>query len=173
MAKVEINFEFPDLGAKLQRKVKEIYVFLAAQMQTNRGFLFDQEGAYNGHQKWAPLKFRRGQILSDRGTLRKSIAPVPARGAPGTDGIVEFAPETVTIGTKLFYAAMMNWGTTKLSGGVLKPVKAKALKIPTDKGPIFRKSVRIPERRFDDWNDQDQREIEEAYVNKIAAVLNE
>lgn len=174
MAKVEMKFEFPNLSEKLRRKVQEVYVFMAATMQTNRGMLFDQEGAYNGHPKWAPLKFRQGQILSDRGTLRKSLAPVPSLGVPGTDGIVMIAPDNITIGTKLYYAAMMNWGTTGLSGGVLKPVRAKALKIPDGKGGfMFRKSVKIPARHFDEWNDADQQEMEEALANKLASILND
>lgn len=194
---IDLNLEFPDLEDRLKRNLKKVYLFIASQMQANRGFLFDAEGAYNGHAPWAPLKFRRGMILSDRGTLRKSIAPRPARGVPGTDGIVRFSGERVTIGTSLAYAAMMNWGTTKLPGGVLRATKAKALKIPIPGGKgatdaakslrkgattiknaqgksekfIFRKSVRIPARRFDEWSNADQTELEEALTGYIAKIL--
>lgn len=186
---VEIDFDMPALAPKFRGKLREIYLFIAAQIQTNRGLLFDAEGGYNGHKKWAPLKFRQGQILSNRGTLRKSIAPVPARGMPGNDGIVRISGETVMVGTNLFYARMMNDGTTKMPGGVLKAVNAKALKIPLPAGKqatpagksarkengafMFRKSVKIPARPFDEWNSNDQREIDEALANKIAQVLNQ
>jgi hypothetical protein len=101
----------------------------------------------------------------------------------------------------------MNDGTTKMPGGVLRPVRAKALKIPLPAGKqakdgikgaknlqkigakklvweradgkketgnfIFRKSVRIPARPFDDWNARDQEEIDAALLSKVAAILNE
>lgn len=194
---IDLELQFPDLPAKLKRNLPKVYLFIAAQMQANRAFLFDAEGAYNGHPKWAPLKFRKGMILSDRGTLRKSIAPRPARGVPGQDGIVRFAGEKVTIGTSLAYAALMNWGTTRMPGGVLRATKAKALKIPIPGGKgatdaakslrkgattiknaqgksekfIFRKSVRIPARRFDEWSNADQTELEEALTGYIAKIL--
>lgn len=128
-----IEFDMPDLAGKYRRRMRELYIFVAAQIQTNRGMLFDKEGGYNGHAKWAPLKFRQGQILSKRGNLRKSIAPLPARGRPGNDGIVRISGETVTVGTKLYYARLMNDGTTKMPGGVLK-AKGKALRIPLPSG---------------------------------------
>lgn len=131
---VGIQFKFPNWLSRLESAEREINLFIAAQMQTNRGLLFDNEGSYNGHAAWAPLKFRDGVILSKRGDLRKSIAPQDPKGRPGTDGIVRFDSDTVTIGTKKFTAAMMNWGTTKLPGGVLRPKKAKALRIPLPEG---------------------------------------
>lgn len=226
---VDIDFKFPDLEKKMKMAEEEINLFIAAQIQFNRGMLFDQEGAYNGRPKWEDLKFRNGQILSNRGTLRKSIAPYNPRGVPGPDGIVRFSADTITVGTKLGYARMMNDGTTKMPGGVLRPVNAKALKIPVPKGSnagpaakaiqagasarklaalndkmskaktaaakakiqasierlqsrlakgggdvdfIFRKSVRIPARPFDTWNQEDVVELETALGNKLAEILN-
>lgn len=196
MSLIEFEFTFPDLQKKLKTYEKEIRLFVAAQMQTNRGMLFDAEGAYNGHEKWAPLKFRDGMILSHRGNLRKSLAPQAADGTPGPDGIVRFEGDFVIIGTNLYYARMMNDGTTKLPGGVLKATHAKALKIPLPAGKklkeevrqqvkekklktttiekqkyIFRKSVRIPERPFDNWTAADETELAEALMNKIVEVL--
>lgn len=189
----EAVFKFPNWLEKLQRSQDEINLFIAAMMQTNRGELFDKEGAANGHDKWAPLKFRRGQILSNRGTLRQSMAPYAANGQPGSDGIVRFQGDTITIGTKLFYARLMNDGTAKMPGGVLRPVNAKALKIPIPGGEgatkgakklrksaygdadnkfIFRKSVKIEGRPFDTWTQEDEQEISEATMNKIIDVLN-
>lgn len=196
---IDITFKFPDWLGKVQRAMPEVRLFIAANMQTNRGLLFDAEGSRNGHLKWESLKFRSGQILSNRGTLRKSMSPTPALGRPGRDGVVRFSGDRITIGTKLAFAAMMNWGTTQLPGGVLRPVKAKALRIPLPGGKkatdlaknlakeegtkskksqgtgsenvIFRKSVRIPMRRFDEWMPDDQKELNVALRNKLKEVI--
>jgi hypothetical protein len=96
--------------------------------------LFDNEGSYNGHRRWARLSFRSGQILSNRGALRRSIAPHNPKGSPAADGIVRFTGDEIIVGTKLLYARMMNDGTTKMPGGVLRPKNAKALKIPVPQG---------------------------------------
>lgn len=232
---VQIDFKMPDMAKKFRGKRDEIYRFIAAQMQTNRGMLFDKEGAYNGHPKWEGLKFRVGQILSSRGTLRKSLSPPNPRGRPGPDGIARYTGDTITIGTSLMFAELMNDGTAKLPGGVLRARNAKALAIPLPAGKratdlakelrkkesvgrkdlqkkvialrghyrktksskqkklimerllryekrmknmgktqrvIFRKSVKIPARPFNIWNDQDHHELEAALTNKIAEVLN-
>lgn len=234
MAGVEIDFQFPDWAAKIKAREDRINRFIAAQIQTNRGMLFDSEGAHNGHPKWAALAFRAGQTLSRRGTLRKSIAPTNPRGNAGPDGIVEFAGQEIRVGTKLFYARMMNNGTVGLPGGVLRPKKAKALKIPLPKGKnanstakalrkdlsksamtrrklsdkidnaqtmeaeiryrrqlaalekkraakgrsnssdfLFLKSVTIPARDFESWNDKDQEELDTALANLILGMLND
>lgn len=173
---IEIKFQMPDLYGELMKRKPEIDLAMAAAMQANRGMLFDSEGKYNGREGWAPLKWRSGMILSKRGVLRKSIAPPGMTGRAGNDGIVEFNNETVTIGTRLGYARMMNDGTVKMPGGVLRPVKAKALKIPAPgnkKGKfIFRKSVKIPARPFDDWTQQDEDELLLVLTEKVAQVLN-
>lgn len=204
MSMIDIDLTFPDLAKVLRDHEKELEVFVAAQMQFNRGMLFEKEGAYNGHEKWKKLKFRVGQILSKRGTLRKSMAPTAMNGKPGNGGIVKFGNGIVTIGSNLIYASLMNFGTTKLPGGVLKPKKAKALMIPIPGGKgatdaakglrkrgggaktierdvggktkkskvIFVQSVKIPERRFDQWNKQDQQELSVALRNKVVEILN-
>lgn len=143
MSLVGIQFKFPKWEQKLKRAHEEINLFLAADMQTNRGMLFDAEGGRNGHQKWAPLVFRNGMILAKRGTLRKSIAPKNDGRRPGAgpDGIVRFSGATITVGTSLFYARIMNDGTAKLPGGVIRAKHAKALKIPVDSS--FLKSQKI------------------------------
>ena len=199
---VDIKFEWPDLAGVLEQHRHELDLFMAATIQTNRGMLFDSEGSHNGRPGWAPLKLRSGQILSDRGVLRKSIAPYNASGSPGPDGVVTIKPDAITVGTNLLYARLMNDGTEKMPGGVLRPVHAKALKIPLPSGKsatptakrlrknaktlsykvaegtyrrakfIFRKFVRIPARPFDDWNEQDQEEMNEALVGKITELLN-
>ena len=199
---LEIEFKFPDWAAQLKAAEGEINLFIAAQIQFNRGMLFDQEGGYNGHPKWKSLAFRNGQILSNRGALRQSIAPFNPNGTPGPDGTVTVAGDVISIGTTLAYARLMNDGTANMPGGVLRPKNAKALKIPLPKGKratplaktlrktartlltpkpgggmdrdkfLFVKWVRIPARNFTNWNDQDQAELDAALKNKIAEVLN-
>lgn len=233
MSLISIRQEFPDLKGKLERSEPEINLFIAAQMQTNRGMLFDEEGAYNGHQKWAPLTLRNGQILSRTGALRHSLSPANPSGRPGPGGIVRFQGDVIIIGTKLAYARLMNDGTVNMPGGVLKPVNAKALAIPLPSGKaatpvakqlrknsygqkdlsakidqiraaiatakgdrlgalqeklaryearrndspkaervIFRKSVKIPARPYDQWSAEDEKELEAALVVKVSEVLN-
>lgn len=130
----DVDFKFPAWARRVKSQQQRILLDLAAVMQANRGMLFDSEGSHNGHTPWAPLVFRDGQILSARGTLRRSIAPLNARGRPGPSGVVRFVGDQITIGTKLLYARMMNDGTTKLPGGVLRAKNAQALKIPIPKG---------------------------------------
>jgi phage gpG-like protein len=202
MSGVDIDFKFPDVYGLFIAAREELNLFTAAQIQTNRGMLFDSEGAYNGHQPWAPLKLRVGQILSDRGVLRKSVAPRNPSGSAGPEGYVRFGADEIRIGSKLIYASTMNDGTTKMPGGVMRPVHAQALKIPLPAGKsatpyakslrkgaktiktevaegvfknqkfIFRKFVRIPARNFTDWNEQDAQELSEALANKAVEVIN-
>lgn len=139
---IEFDFKFPDWAGKLKAREKELNLFIAAQMQFNRGMLFDKEGAHNGRNRWKDLVFRRGQILSKRGTLRKSIAPFNPKGTAGPDGIVNFSGDVITVGTKLLYARLMNDGTSKMPGGVLRPVRAKALKIPLPAGQNAKDSIK-------------------------------
>lgn len=182
MATVKIDIDFPNWAEKYKSKIKQLTLFAAGLIQENRGQLFDNEGAFHGHTKWKKPVFRDGMALSKTGALRKSIAPMGADGRPGPDGIVNLSLDQITIGTTLFYAALMNWGTTQMPGGVLKATNAKALKIPLPSGKlatktakklskdegkfIFRKSVKIPERRFDEWNAQDQAEFSQTLANE-------
>jgi phage gpG-like protein len=200
MKMLAIKIILPDLYKRLQAKIGEMNLFMAALIQTNRGMLFDSEGARNGHKRWKPLRLRDGMPLSNRGNLRKSISPFNASGQPGPEGIVRIQRNEITVGTKLAYAYLMNWGTTRMNGGVMVPTHAKALMIPLpagkkireeakplrkestkitkgtktrtkefhkDENVIFRKKVRIPERRFDEWNAADQMEFDNAVFNKL------
>lgn len=186
---ISFSFKRPDLAGKLRKAKTEINLYVAAQMQHNRAMLFARSGSYNGHEAWAPLKLRAGQPLKDRGTLSQSMG---ARSGPGAKnpvrakgGIVRFHGDVVSIGTTLHYAKMMNWGTTKLPGGVLTPKNKPLLWIPVTgmtpggnvikyKGKMFllAKKVTIPARRFDNWTAQDKKEINTLYTQKIAQVLN-
>jgi phage gpG-like protein len=184
--KVSFRLKFPDLAKVIKKHQQEINLFLASALQFNRGMLFDREGNYNGHEPWAPLKFRNGQILKDTGTLSQSMAPKNNTGTPGPHGIVRIGSGVVTIGTNLHYAWLMNWGTSKMSGGVLKATSAQALKIPLPKGKgatkgakkasggrdfMFRKSVKIPARRFDNFTTEDRIELAEAVRSKVVDII--
>lgn len=173
---VSINFKMPKYLQILQMAESRIERFIAAQIQTNRGMMFDQEGAHNGHPRWAPLRVRQGQILSDKGVLRKSLAPPNATGYPGANGDVVFrgglASKNVSVVTKLKYAAMMNYGTEGLPGGVLRPRTKKVLRFPVGGRFVYTKSVRIPGRDFTSWNEQDAEELSGSLATFITRVLN-
>lgn len=173
---IQIGMEVPDLAQIFKESQREILLVLAASMQTNRAMMFDKDGADNGKPRWAPLVLRIGRPLQKTGTLRKSMAPQNdgIRPGRGPDSIVREVANTVTIGTTLLYAGMMNDGTTKMSGGVLRPVRAKALKIPLDGGKyMFRKSVKIPARRMDIVTPQDEIEWSDTMAAYIANLLTE
>lgn len=189
-ASLKIKWKFPDWKRRVKEREEEINLFIAANMQTNRGMLFDASGSYNGHEKWKKLVLRQGQPLSKTGALRRSIGPMNdgKRPVQSPSGIVRMSGNTITIGTKLAYARMMNDGTKNLPGGVLRPIHAKALRIPLPGGQgatkvakslrksegkfMFRKSVKIPPRPFDTWTKEDQEELSEALREKLAEILN-
>lgn len=133
-----IRFDFPDLEGRLTSAMPRIMNVLAASMQTNRRLLFASGGSYNGHPGWAPLQFRVGQPLLRGGArgLSGSMGPRNDGRTPGrgVESILEINGEKVTIGTSLKYARLMNDGTSKMPGGVLRPVRAKALMIPLPQG---------------------------------------
>ena len=182
---VEFTFKVPNLAKIVRAHKDEIMLFLAANIQTNRAMLFTHSGEYNGHKKWDPLKFRDGQPLMKSGALKNSMGPSNSGNQPsireGT--LFMYTGNKITIGSNLAYARTMNDGTTKMPGGVIRPKSAQALKIPTGgkviagkdgkkRNFIFRKSVRIPARRFDDWTPEDAEELNIALRNKIAKVLS-
>lgn len=203
MIKVKFDFNMPDLASVWRQKEEEVFKFIIAVLQTNRGLIFLSSGAYNGRSRWAPLVLRNGLPLLDRGNLMKSFGPIPSMGVPGPGGYVRIEQQAVTIGTSLAYAELMNDGTTKMPGGVLKSPTGKALMIPLPPGKqatnaakslradaytlitpnkrtgrnqrtdvIFRKSVKIPARPYNDWTQEDEDEISDALSEKIAEILN-
>jgi phage gpG-like protein len=170
-ATCEAKFEFPDLIRRFDSSWDRIQRAIAATVQTQIGLRFDAEGAHNGHEKWAPLKLRQGQILSRTGALRKSIAPSGSGGKAGAGGFVRssgIAREmTVEVGSSLAYASVQN------SGAIIRPVKAKALRYynPNTGKPIFSQKSVIPARNFTDLNAQDEDEISQTLANLIAEIL--
>lgn len=192
---VQIKMQFPPLAQRLQSQKRNMLVFLAAQMQTNRGLLFQAEGGRNGNKRWKPPLLRKGMALSDTGTLRKSLAPGTGYAGPG--GVVRMSGTHVEIGTTIAYAPIVNFGGTftappgrpfkiPLPSGKNATDYAKAMRKaivadnrlrkknglkprPTDF--IFRMKITIPERRFDIMTAQDQKEISRAYEAKLRQVM--
>lgn len=171
---IKLDLKLPNLAQKFKEHQRDMMMVLAASMQTNRAMMFDKSGADNGKEKWAPLVLRRGKPLQLTGTLRKSMGPSNDGINPGKgpSSKLNISGTTVTIGTELSYAPMMNDGTTKMPGGVLKPTQAKALKIPLGGGKfMFRKSVKIPARPMNEVTEQDRQEWADTLANFIAEVL--
>ena len=169
MTLCNISIKFPKVMTNPPDVWEETKEALAASLQTNRGMLFMNSGKANGHPGWAPLKYRVGQPLLKRGHLSLSMAPrndgvVPGKGP---QSILRYSSGIVTIGSALPYAAMMNWGTEGLPGGVLRPKNAKALRFKIGRKVIFCKSVKIPARRFDTFTKEDVTEFEETIANTI------
>ncbi len=184
---VKLQFTFPRLEKRFKDRQRDIMLVLAASMQTNRSMMFDKDGADNGKDQWEKLKWRSGRPLQKTGVLRKSMAPRNDGIVPGAEksSVLNVSGRTVEIGTNLLSARMMNDGTSKMAGGVLRPVKAKALKFPIpqntkgltekekERGFMFRKWVRIPARRMDEVTSEDQAEWSQTLSNYIASILNE
>lgn len=198
---IAFSFKVPKLSEKVRRYKSEINLYIAAQMQANRGQLFARGGAFNGHQAWLKPMLRAGQPLKDSGALSQSLGPRMGKAARNPvraqGSVVKIYGNVVSIGTTLHYAEMMNWGTTKLPGGVLKPKNKPLLWIPIPSGKgasdtakgmhkngggnivkymgktfLLAKQVRIPARRFDNWTPQDRKDLNVALARKLAEVLN-
>lgn len=174
---IKLDLRVPNLARAFKQHHREMLNVLAASMQTNRAMMFDKDGADNGKDQWAPINpmFRAGRPLQKTGTLRKSFAPQNdgLRPGRGKDTVLKMNGVTVTVGTSLAYAATMNDGTTKMPGGVIKPTRAQALKIPlADGGFMFRRSVKIPARPMNTITELDKQEWAATLSNFIADVLN-
>lgn len=170
-ASVIVDFKFPDFEKALNDNFERIEYAIASTIQTQVGLRFDAEGAYNGHEKWAPLKMRQGQILSLRGDLRKSIAPPQADGKAGPMGFVNakgsISDLLVEVGTKLIYASVHN------NGAIIRPKQKKALRFlnPGTGKFQFASEVSIPKRNFTDLNQMDNDELNETLVNVVQDIL--
>lgn len=128
---IKVKIEGKPLSEILRENKKKLYKFIIANVHENRAELFDRSGEMPGHEKWAPLwpmgRRAGGKPLLDRGTLRKSMSGI------GPGGYSRVTGSEIEIGTRLKYAALMNWGTTKMPDGKLYPKRAQALKIPVSK----------------------------------------
>lgn len=193
---VTCSIRFPNLLARLVKNEDRIYKVMTASLQTNRAMMFDQEGAYNGHPKWAALKYRNGQILSKTGVLRKSIAPANASGNTPPNGYIarlgNLANPEVRMGTVVKYAAVHNFGANikvpahqrtitykvgKRKSKVISAVKGRSKanegKIVTRQVWVKPYEINIPKRNFTDVNDQDTIEVGLALQNLILGILND
>lgn len=167
---VQIRIDGTDFGAMADKLENKIPGLIAATMQTNRGLLFRNSGQWNGHRRWRALRCRDGQPLLDRGTLAQSIGPRNdgVRPGQGVESIVRMSgglSGEITIGTSLAYAAVHNFGA------IIRPKTKKALAFQCGKSWIVVKKVVIPQRRFDNINETDKREVQETVANYIANVL--
>jgi phage gpG-like protein len=164
------KFNFPDLIGALESNLGRIETLIASTVQSQIGMRFDNEGAYNGHAKWEPLKIRQGQILKLTGKLSQSLGP--NGGKPGPDGFVRSSGPvtsfTVEIGSKLIYASVHD------NGAIIKPKTKQALRFPLGGGKFaFAKQVTIPKRNFTDLNATDEQEIADDLKSVIEQILKE
>ena len=130
---VSVTSTITGWAGRFRGKLTQLYLFTAAQMQTNRGMLFIHSGSYNGHEVWPKLKLRDGQPLRDHGTLMQSIGPQlkmknGVRPVVNKGTILRYGSDKVTIGTDLKYARLMN------DGGTIVPKNGKVLWIPLPEG---------------------------------------
>jgi phage gpG-like protein len=101
---------------------------------TKKGF---DTGTSPDGKPFLPLKLRAGKPLEDTNRLRNAFQ------ASSNDLSIELVNPTK-------YAALQNYGTAGLPGGVLKPKGKRALRffVRGNKQPFFAKSVTIPARQF-------------------------
>lgn len=175
---VSIQLVIPDYLERFKRNFPRIVQAIAADIQTNRGLLFDNEGAYSGHSKWKDLAsglnrkvakngLQSRQILRKSGALKNSIGPQNPTGAPGPNGSVTYGGDyrqpIVKVGTSLKYAKILNDGGTIKHPGT-KNGFGRGIKIkPHD--------IKIPPRNFTDWNSTDGNNMK-IMLKNLVDVLN-
>jgi phage gpG-like protein len=113
-------------GAEMRNRLAKV-VAAEALAQTLLGF----EASRDPYGKaWKALRVRHGQPLLDTGRLRNSL-------------------HTYTSGTLAGVATDVKYAPIHQAGGVIRPVRAKALRFKGPKGWIFTKGpVTIPARPF-------------------------
>jgi len=175
---VQIDFKFPNLLERYNQHFRRILIGIASDIQTNRGLLFDAEGAYNGHEKWQDLKSKKNlkiaknglqtrQILRKTGALKNSIGPTAPTGEPGPDGYVKIEGDkklaVVKIGTYLKYARIHDQGGEinhpGTDNGFGRGIKIKA------------HTIKMPKRNFTDWNETDGKNMK-LFLKNLTDVLN-
>lgn len=175
----QIDFKFPPLLERYKNQFKRILIGIAADIQTNRGLLFYNEGAYNGHEKWKDLKgglskrsagkgLMARRILQKTGALKNSISPkAEGDGSPGENGYVKFegtkSVAIVKVGTTIAYAGIHDQGGTINHPGTSNGF-GKGIKIPPH-------AINIPKRNFTDWNKADGDNMK-IFLKNLYDVLN-
>lgn len=167
---LNIKFTMPKWAETVTLEMNHIKGKAMATMQTNRGLLFRNEGAYNGHAKWKDIQ-RSGQILADTGTLKNSLAPKGSEGdkpVSPPNGIIKFTGDVITMQTNVKYAAIHNYG------GIIKPKSKDMLRWKDASGWHAAKQVKIPKRPFLEgaWNAEDQQELNDTMTNFLKRLLN-
>lgn len=176
---VKIDFKMPKYLERFQAQYKRIMIAIASDIQTNVGLRFENEGAYNGHQKWQDLKsglnkktaangLKSRNILRKSGALKNSIGPQQANGKPGPGGFVKFegSPKNaiVRVGTLVKYAKIHNEGGIIRHPGTSNGF-GRGIKIPPH-------PIQMPKRNFTDWNAADMANLKKTIKNTIEAILN-
>lgn len=174
-----IEFEIPDYLKRVKTQFKRIQIAIAADMQTNVGLRFDNEGAYNGHPKWQDLKsganirrtkngLQERQILRKSGALKNSIVPSAPTGQAGANGYVKLEGDiknsVVTIGTSVKYAAIHDKGGVISHPGTSNGF-GRGIKIPAH-------AIPIPKRNFSERNSNDNKETGKMLKNLLQEILN-
>ncbi len=121
----------------------------------------EENFAQEGRPKWKPSK----RALRQGGKTLQDTSNLASRISTYSDN------DNAVVGTNVPYAAIHQFGG-KIPARTVKPKKAKALKIPTDKGFIFRKkatlpAVEIPARPFLKLTDEDMEEIKKVVARHL------
>lgn len=179
---VSVDIRMPDFDRKQMWMLRVVPMLIAASVQTQRGLIFQHEGQWNGRSKWAPLKFRDGQILKDTGTLSKSIAPKHSPDKPGRENgtILEAHNDIVSVGTDIAYAIIheegrVYHGTPEMPLAFPAPIYKVSSKTGKKRKSgeywIFCQKIVIPARPFGDVTQMDADEIAQTLANRFTAVL--
>ena len=179
---VSVNIQLPDFDKKQMWMLRAVPLLIAASLQTQRGLIFQNEGQWNGREKWAPLKFRDGKILRDKGDLSKSIAPRHDDNKPGRSAgtILEAKGDIVSVGTDIAYAIIHEEGKV-YHGTPEMPLAfpAPLYKISSKTGKqrksgqywIFCQKITIPARPFGNVTQMDADEIAQTLANRFQAAI--
>jgi phage gpG-like protein len=193
---VSCDIKIPKFEEMLMQQIGRIQIAIASDIQTNIAQRFNNQGAFNGHERWKDLKtglnlkkagngLKSRQVLKKTGALKNSIAPQAADGQAGPEGYVQFSGDlrtpVVKVGTRIKYARIHN------DGGVIEHpgtqhgfgVKGKVYKARKNKrrhvgrgltvGPY---QIKIPKRNFTDWNATDNDNLQKTLKNTIEEILN-
>jgi phage gpG-like protein len=171
---VTIDFKMPDYFEIFKKSLKRIQISIAADIQTSRGLIFDGEGQYQDHQKWADLKsglnlkkekngLQTRQILRKTGALKNSLSPSTPSGKAGPDGYVRLEGDiktpVVAVGTNLKYARIHDQGGTIKHPGTSNGF-GRGIKIPAHK-------IEMPKRNFSDWTRDDEANMQKMLLTDI------
>lgn len=176
---VSCTFKFPDMLGHYKAEFKRILIGIASDIQFNVGMRFDNQGQYNGHERWKDLAsgknlkmgknglFTRQVLKGKTGGLKNSISPQSQDGQAGPQGYVKFEGDinnaVVKVGTLVKYARIHNEGGLIHHPGTANGF-GRGIKIPAH-------GISIPRRNFTDWNKQDASNMKK-FLKNLVDVLN-